>query len=259
MQTRGPEIPVAMSIRIIPTRNDESLAALHAINSCFLKTGARAFAALKRRIEVDSSRFRYIGDFLVSESQFFRKYADYSLHRKFVPDPYKNQGPYIVLISADTHAWHHVDDSLEDYLGYTLQELENDWITAYHPDSYEETDENLTSIMRKMHMGECNYAEVDVHYQAKIGYSVWSQLTFSVVNDWKGTPEYFMTVIRDITLAKWAEQLYTELEGLINLVEMAGLYDASVTALDGLLRHYDGEQVDHQVMNSIKALLNTQI
>lgn len=248
-----------MSIRIIPTRSDESLAALHAINTCFLKTGVRAFAALKQRIEADGSRFRYIGDFLISESRFYRKYADYSLYRKFVPDPYAHQGPFIVLISADTHAWHHVDDSLEQYLGYTLQELENDWVTAYHPDSYEATDEKLTSIMRKMHMGTCNYAEVNVHYQTKIGYSVWSQLTCSLVKDWKGAPEYFMTVMRDTTLLKWTEQLYAELEMLIELVEMAGLYDASITALDGLLRHYDGEQVDHKLMTSIKALLNTQI
>ena len=244
-----------MSTRIIPTRSDNSLAALHAINTCFLKTGARTFSALKQRIEKDQSRFRFIGDLLVKESSFFRQYADYSLYRKFVPDPQAVQGPYIVLISADSHAWHHVDDSLEHYLGYSLAELENDWVVAYHPDSYEETDEKLTTILRELHMGECNYREVDVHYQTKIGYSVWAQLTFSLVKDWKGTPEYFMTVIRDITLIKWTEQLYAALTSVINLVEEAGVYDASIIALDGLLRHYDGEPVDRQVMSSIQAML----
>ncbi len=245
-----------MSNRIIPTRSDESLAALHAINTCFLKAGARAFASLKKSIEQDQSRFRYIGDLLVNESRFFRYYADYSLYRKFVPEPQKQQGPFILLISADSHAWYHVDDSLSGYLGYSLEELENDWVIAYHPHSYEQTDEKLTRIMRQLHTGQRNYAEVDVHYQARIGYSIWSQLTFSVVKDWKGTPEYFMTVIRDRTLVKWMEKLYGELESLIELVNMAGVYDESIIAVDGLLRHYDGEDVGHNLMSSIKNIIS---
>ncbi len=247
-----------MSIRKIPTRSDDSLSALHAINTCFLKAGARAYSSLKRSVERDDRSFRFIGDFLVRESCFYRNYADYSLYRKFVPDPQTQQGPYIVLISADTHAWHHVDDSLESYLGYSLKELENDWVVAYHPETYEETDEKLTSILKDLHTGACNYTEVDVRYQTKIGYSVWSQLTFSLVKDWKGNPEYFMTVIRDITLIKWTQYLYSELETLINLVEMTGLYDDSVRAIAGLLRHYDGEDIDRQMMMEIQALLGTR-
>lgn len=247
-----------MSFKRIPTRSDESLSALHAINTCFLKAGASAFKSLKARIARDESRFRFIGDLLVSESRFYRSYADYSLFRKCVPELHAHQGPYIVLISADSHAFHHVDDSLSAYLGYSLSELENDWIVAYHPDSYEETDEKLTTILRDMHSGECNYQEVDVHYQAKAGYSIWSQLTFSLVKDWKGTPEYYMTVIRDITLLKWTQKLYGELESLIGLVEMAGVYDESIPLVDGLLRHYDGEAVDQNMMRTIKAMINPQ-
>ncbi len=244
-----------MSTRKIPTRNDDTLAALQVVNACFLRAGAHAYGAIKKHVECDIHAFRYMGDILVGESHFYRNYADYSLYRKFVPDPTIQQGPYIVLISADTHAWYHVDDSLEAYLGYTLDELENDWIVAYHPDTYEETDENLTAIMRALHMGEADFQDVDVRYQTKVGYSVWAQLTFSLVKDWKGTPEYFLTVIRDKTLIMWAHLLYGELESLIRLAERAGVYNESVWALEGLLRHYDGESVDGKVMQKIKALL----
>lgn len=196
-----------------------------------------------------------MGDLLVAESRLYRNYGDYSLYRKFVKDPVKQQGPYIVLISAETHAWFHVDNSLESYLGYSLDELENDWIVAYHPDSYEETDEQLTEILCAMHSGEVDYRDIDVRYQAKAGYSIWAQLTYSLVKDWKGVPEYFMMVIRDKTLVRWTELLYAELEALVLFAEQAGIYSEDIWALEGLLRHYDGESIDGYVMQKVRALV----
>lgn len=245
-----------MQIRIIPNRFDESPLAFHVITRCFQKAGSSALASLKRHLEQDAAGFRYIGDFIVQQSRFSRLWADYALFRRHVPEPDRLKGPYVVVIDAETLRWHQVDPALEAYLGYSLDELENDWVVAYHPDSCEATDEAMTRVLREFHRGECKYAELDVRYQTRPGYSVWAQATLSLVRDWKGNPEFFLMVIRDVSMRRWAEAFYRELGRIRDLMESSGFYSESLQSIDGLLRHYDGEEVDRRVMTRVHAMVS---
>ena len=230
--------------------------AFHVINRCFLKAGVNACAAFKQFLENDSLGFRFLGDFIVLETHLEQLQADYKLFRKYVPEPEELKGPHVVIINADTLRWHHADPSLKRYLGYSLQDLENDWVIAFHPDSCEETDEQLTGVLRDFHNGDCQYAELNMRYQTRPGYSVWAQTTLSLVRDWKGNPEYFMMVMRDVSMTSWTRQFYQVLVRLKGLMESSGFYSDSLRSIDGLLRHYDGENVDRYEMARVHAMVS---
>ena len=119
----------------------------------------------------------------------------------------------------------------------------------------EETDEEVTRILKALYNGESNYAEVDVRYQTKPGYSVWAHQTISLVRDWNGNPEYFLTVVRDTSLQKWTQLFYNEMRILETLMDVCG-YDAEIADwISGLIRHYNGEQVDRRVMRQLNNLM----
>ena len=244
-----------MSISMIPTRFDDSPVALHAISNCFIRAGKKAYPQLKKHLRADAINFRYFGDLLVQEDRFLRNCADYNLYRNIAPVLPEEQGPYIFIIAADTFSWHHVDKRLEAYLGYRLHELENDWVIAYHPDSCEATDEDMTHIMRSLYNGVCNYAELDIRYQTKPGYSVWAHQTMSLVRDWEGNPEFFLTVIRDISMQRWAQLLYSEMLALKNLMDESYFHHRTASWIDGLLRHYEGKPIDGKVMHQLRVLV----
>jgi hypothetical protein len=133
--------------------------------------------------------------------------------------------------------------------------MEADWVVAYHPEACEAIDEAVTEVLRDLHKGDRNFAELEVRYQTKPGYSVWAKLTFSLVRDWRGTPEYFMIVLRDISMVKWAELFYDELGTLKELIELSVFDDESLQGIDGLMRHYDGEEVEGWVQDRIHQLV----
>ena len=244
-----------MSIRMIPTHLDNSTVALHAINRCFIRVGRKAFPELKAFLRTSSANFRYIGDLLVSEDRFLRNCGDYRLYRESKSPAADAKGPFIFIIAADTFSWHHVDKRLEGYLGYRLDELENDWVIAYHPDSYEETDEQFTDIIRSMYHGDQNYAELDIRYQTKSGHSVWAHQTMSLIRNWDGDPEYFLTVIRDTSMQQWTQLLYRELALLKELMEACCFQHQSWEWISGLLKHYDGESIEDALLHEISSIL----
>lgn len=244
-----------MSSRTLPSRADESPVALHALNKYFLKAGGSAYAHLKASLVSNPYCFRYIGDILVQESRFIQKIADYKLYQQHATASAAIANPFVVVISADTHRWHQADERLETYLGYSLSELEADWIVAYHPEDCEAIDEEVTKVFRDLHEGTRSYAEAEVRYQTRVGYSVWAQLTFSLVRDWEGRPEYFMVVIRDISMVKWTELFYNELAALKALVEICEEGHESLACINGLMQHYDGKFVEHGVIERIQGLL----
>ncbi len=244
-----------MSIRTIPNRFDDSPVAFHAINKCFLRAGSEAITQLKRHLASNYIDFRYVGDLLVQEDRFIRTCADYKLFSGHAKHTKGKFGPFVFIISAESHIWHHVDHGLEAYLGYTREELENDWVIAYHPDSCQEAEERFNNVLRALHRGDRNYAELEVRYQTKPGYSVWAKQTMSLIRDWRGEPENFLIVLRDISMRKWTQQLYQELSQLKGLMDECGFCDRSADWIDGLLKHYNGEPVDGHVMHQIRVLV----
>ena len=244
-----------MSISKIPNRFNESPVAFHAINRCFIRAAKKAYPQLKKHVRSHPEYFRFVGDLLVQEEQFLLNSAEYNFFCENAADPWSNSGPYIFIIAAETFSWHHVDERLESYLGYPLEELENDWIIAYHPESCEETDAEVTRIMKELYSGESNYAELDIRYQTKPGYSVWAHQTMSLVRDWNGNPEYFLTVVRDTSMQRWAQLFYNELLILDELVHATNFDDEMAQWIDGLIRHYNGEPVEGRVMQQIHVLM----
>jgi hypothetical protein len=65
-----------------------------------------------------------------------------------------------------------------------------------------------------------------------------------------------MMVMRDVSMANWTEVFYQELARLKGLMETCGFYSDSLRSLDGLLRHYDGENVDRQQMARVHAIVS---
>lgn len=244
-----------MSISKIPNRFNDSPVAFHAINRCFIRAGKKAYPQLKKHVRSNPDYFRFIGDLLVQEDQFLLNSGEYNFFCENASDPWSSSGPYIFIIAAETFSWHHVDERLESYLGYPIDELENDWIVAYHPDSCEETDAEVTRIMKSLYNGESNYAELDIRYQTKPGYSVWAHQTMSLVRDWNGNPEYFLTVVRDTSMQRWAQLFYNELLILNELVHATGFDHETAQWIDGLIRHYNGEPVEGHVMRQIHVLM----
>ena len=100
----------------------------------------------------------------------------------------------------------------------------------------EETDEEMTKIMRSLYTGESNYAEMDIRYQTKPGYSVWAHQTMSLVRDWNGNPEYFLAVVRDTSMQKWAQLFYNELLILQELMYACGFQHETARWIDGLIK-----------------------
>ena len=240
---------------MIPNRFNNSPVAFHAINRCFIRAANKAYPHLKKHVSAHPETFRFMGDLLVQEEQFVLNSAEYTFFCESATDPCNNAGPYIFIIAAETFSWHHVDERLEAYLGYDIHELETDWVIAYHPESCEETDEEMTNIMRSLYTGESNYAEMDIRYQTKPGYSVWAHQTMSLVRDWNGNPEYFLTVVRDTSMQKWAQLFYNELRILQELMYACNFEHETARWIDGLIKHYNGEQVDGQVLNQIQAIM----
>ena len=243
----------------IPNRYDHSPHALLDVSKFFQIATRAGYADLKKHIHADPSSFRFAGDMLVREACFSHRVTDFRMFRKYQPANEDQQQSFIVQIAADSHGWTRVDPGLEAYLGYSLGEMENDWVITYHPETCEETDEHLTAIMRDLHSCRVPHHQLDVRYQTKIGYSVWAQLTFSLVRDRNGAPEYFMQVIQDISLIKWAELFYSELIRLRDLMDATRYAGLSYRWVDGLIRHYEGEAIEREVMEKLEGLVSDAV
>ena len=83
-----------------------------------------------------------------------------------------------------------------------------------HPDDLEADLENLTSLLK----GEISHYAMEKRYIRDCGSSVWVNLTVSLVRYADGTPDFFVSVIEDISAHKAAEQaaFHDALTGLPN-------------------------------------------
>ncbi len=241
---------------IIPTRSDASDRARRTINKYFLLVAGHAFADVKRACTSNPFAFRFIGDLLLAEARFFRNCTDYSFFRRnAVESP--ACGPMLAIICAQTHQWLRADPALEAYLGYTREEMEADWVVTLHPETYQETDRRITQIYRDLHSGKMPYCRAEVRYQTRDGYSVWAQVTQSLVRDRYGRPDRYVLALEDVSLARWTELFYGELVGLRRIMEMSGYQGALRARVEGLMRHYDGEAVEPSVLGELAGLLTT--
>jgi PAS domain S-box-containing protein len=104
-----------------------------------------------------------------------------------------------------------------DIAGYPQAELQNlTFQDITHPDDLTADLEQ----MQKLLAGEIQTYSMEKRYIRKDSSIVWINLTVSLVKDRSGAPQYFISVIEDITTRKQAEMLRIELQLLENILEI---------------------------------------
>ncbi|MDQ4064188.1 MAG: PAS domain S-box protein, partial [Actinomycetota bacterium] len=99
--------------------------------------------------------------------------------------------------------WLRVNGKLCDVLGYSREEMLNlTFQQITHPD---DLDKDLEQV-RWMLDGEINTYSMEKRYVRKDGATIWANLTVSLVCGSSGEPEYFISVVEDVTERKRAEE-----------------------------------------------------
>lgn len=105
--------------------------------------------------------------------------------------------------------WLRVNRAVCEILGYSEEELiGGDFRMLTHPDDLEP---NLFLARRLLH-DEAQSYQMEKRYIRKDGRQIWAMLTSSLVRDADGEPQYFVSVIEDITDRKAAEAALVESE-----------------------------------------------
>lgn len=123
-----------------------------------------------------------------------------------------------------------VNQRLCDIVGYTREELMTKTFgDITHPDGLE------VDLMAKRRMlaGEVDTYSREKRYHRKDGSVVWTNLTVSLARKADGSPDYFISVVEDITARKRAEEDLREREERLSLassVAGAGVFEWEVQA-----------------------------
>lgn len=112
----------------------------------------------------------------------------------------------IALVSTDGR-WLRVNSKLCSIVGYTEAELlAKTFQDITHPD---DLDTDLDQV-RRMLAREIDTYSMEKRYYSKNGGIVWINLTVSMVRKTDGTPDYFISVVEDISARKAVEQSLAE-------------------------------------------------
>ncbi len=118
-------------------------------------------------------------------------------------------------------SWIRVNQKLCDIVGYPREELLSlTFQDITHPDDLDRDVEHL----RRMLEGETDTYSTEKRYVRKDGSDIWVDLTTSLLRDPSGEPEYFISVVEDITERKRVEEeLKLSEERFRNIVEQSPL------------------------------------
>lgn len=98
--------------------------------------------------------------------------------------------------------WQWVNQKLCDILGYTYDELiQRTFQDLTHPDDLEADLDHVRSLLA----GEANSYAMEKRYIRKDGATIWAYLTVSLAHTPSGDPDYFISVIEDISESKRLE------------------------------------------------------
>lgn len=125
--------------------------------------------------------------------------------------------------------WLRVNQKLCDIVGYSREELlERTFQDITHPDDLN-TD---LAYVQQVLSGEIPTYSMEKRYYHKDGSVVWVNLTVSLVRDASGDPEYFISVVEDITERNRTEE---DLR-LKNIIFESSLAANSACGIDGIIR-----------------------
>ncbi len=142
---------------------------------------------------------------------------------------FENAAVGIARVAPDGH-WLEVNQRLCDIVGYTREELMTKTFSDItHPDDLD-ADWNHA---RRLLAGEIENYSMEKRYYRKDGSVVWGNLTVSLVRKADGSPDYFVSVIEDISARKRAEEKLREREERLRLASRAaglGVFEWDVPA-----------------------------
>jgi len=122
---------------------------------------------------------------------------------------FEQAGVGIALVSPEGRPLR-VNDRLCDILGYTREELMDLTVAdIVHPEDHER---NL-GIRGRLLTGETGSTSIEMRYLRGDGEIVWTSLTVALVRDATGEPEYFVSVVVDVSARKRAEADRDRIEG----------------------------------------------
>ena len=99
--------------------------------------------------------------------------------------------------------WLRVNQCLCDMLGYTREELSRiTTIDVTHPDDVDASVEPLRTLLA----GDRDIYDTEKRYVRKDGSLVWASLSVALVRDEDGAPDYFLSVLEDITERRASQQ-----------------------------------------------------
>jgi PAS domain S-box-containing protein len=114
---------------------------------------------------------------------------------------FENAAVGIARVAPDGH-WLEVNQRFCDIVGYSCEELMATTFTAItHPDDLEAD----LLARRRMLAGEINTHLMEKRYHRKDGSVVWVNMTVSLMRNVDGSPDYFISIIEDISARKRAE------------------------------------------------------
>ena len=115
---------------------------------------------------------------------------------------FENAAVGVALVGIDGR-WLEVNQRLCDIVGYSRDELrERTFQDITHPDDLAPDLEGVRSLLS----GEKKSYSLDKRYIRKDGGAVWIGLTVALQRDAAGAPNYFISIIRDITRRRAAEE-----------------------------------------------------
>jgi len=99
--------------------------------------------------------------------------------------------------------WLRVNQKLCEIVGFAPEELAHlTFQDITHPDDLNAD----LGLMNKMLAGEIQTYELEKRYITKPGVTIWVKLTVALIRDGAGQPDYFVSVVQDITPAKVAAE-----------------------------------------------------
>lgn len=115
---------------------------------------------------------------------------------------FENAAVGVALVGIDG-TWLEVNQRLCDIVGYSREELrERTFQAITHPDDLAPDLEGVRSLLT----GEKESYALDKRYIRRDGSIVWVGLTVALQRDAAGAPNYFISIIRDITRRREAEE-----------------------------------------------------
>jgi two-component system, cell cycle sensor histidine kinase and response regulator CckA len=99
--------------------------------------------------------------------------------------------------------WLLLNDRFCEFIGYSQEELGGKtFLDITHPDDREAS----LAAVRRLLSGESSSCQIDKRYIRKNGIPVWARLFLSLVRDQLNQPQYFISIVEDITEQKLAEE-----------------------------------------------------